>query len=49
VYRPSWSIEEVAAHRRHPRQHRPVVFPVVPDGHAAHIAYSFAMAAMDRG
>src|SRR6202012_890695 len=45
VYRTSWSIEDVA--------HRideircladPLVFPVVPDGHAEHIRYSFEVA-----
>jgi NAD(P)-dependent dehydrogenase (short-subunit alcohol dehydrogenase family) len=42
VYRPSWSIEDVAAQIDDIRDTTdPVVFPVVPDGHAAHIAYSF--------
>ncbi|MGX9673314.1 SDR family NAD(P)-dependent oxidoreductase [Mycobacterium sp. HM-7] len=46
VYRPSWSIEDVAAQSatiRHAGD--PVSFPVVPDGHGDHIRYSFAMAA----
>jgi NAD(P)-dependent dehydrogenase (short-subunit alcohol dehydrogenase family) len=45
VYRPSWSIEQVAEHIdaiRDPAD--PIVFPVVPDGHAQHIGYSFGMA-----
>lgn len=52
VYRPSWSIEEVAAQIDDIRDStESVVFPVVPDGHNAHIAYSFAMAGqgVDRG
>ncbi|BBX83392.1 SDR family NAD(P)-dependent oxidoreductase [Mycolicibacterium aubagnense] len=45
VYRPSWSIEEVAAQSANIRDaHEPVSFPVVPDGHGDHIRYSFAMA-----
>lgn len=52
VYRPSWSIEEVAAQIDNIRDTaESVVFPVVPDGHNAHIAYSFGMAGqgVDRG
>lgn len=46
VYRPSWTIEDVAAQIDDIRDtERPVVFPVVPDGHAEHIRYSFGMAA----
>lgn len=45
VYRPSWSIEDVAAQSAAIRDaHEPVTFPVVPDGHGDHIRYSFAMA-----
>jgi NAD(P)-dependent dehydrogenase (short-subunit alcohol dehydrogenase family) len=45
VYRPSWSIAEVGKHIAAIRDaSAPVVFPVVPDGHADHIRYSFAMA-----
>jgi len=46
VYRPTWSIEDVAANIdaiRHDTA--PLVFPVVPDGHADHIRYSFGLAA----
>ncbi len=52
VYRPSWSIEDVAAQIDNIRDTtESVVFPVVPDGHNAHIAYSFGMAGqgVDRG
>jgi hypothetical protein len=46
VYRPSWSIADVGAHIDAIRNaSQPVSFPVVPDGHAEHIRYSFAMAA----
>ena len=45
VYRPSWTIEDVAEHIDAIRDTtEPVIFPVVPDGHARHIAYSFAAA-----
>jgi NAD(P)-dependent dehydrogenase (short-subunit alcohol dehydrogenase family) len=45
VYRPSWSIADVAEHIAAIRDaSEPVVFPVVPDGHGEHIRYSFAMA-----
>jgi NAD(P)-dependent dehydrogenase (short-subunit alcohol dehydrogenase family) len=43
VYRPSWSIEEVAEKLDAIRDiNAPLVFPVVPDGHAEHLRYSFA-------
>lgn len=45
MYRPSWDIEDVAEHLDAIRDRsEPVTFPVVPDGHNAHIRYSFAMA-----
>jgi NAD(P)-dependent dehydrogenase (short-subunit alcohol dehydrogenase family) len=45
VYRASWSIEDVGAQVDAIRDAgAPVIFPVVPDGHNAHIAYSFEMA-----
>lgn len=45
VYRPSWTIEEVGEQVVAIRDtSEPVIFPVVPDGHAAHIRYSFGMA-----
>lgn len=45
VYRPSWSIEEVAQHADQIRDDTaPLVFPPVPDGHTDHIRFSFAMA-----
>lgn len=45
VYRPSWSIEDVAAQSAAIRDAgAPVSFAVVPDGHGDHIRYSFAMA-----
>lgn len=44
VYRPGWSIEDVAAQIDAIRDaSAPVIFPVVPDGHNQHISYSFAM------
>jgi NAD(P)-dependent dehydrogenase (short-subunit alcohol dehydrogenase family) len=46
VYRPSWSMSAVAQHLDQIRDlAKPVVFPVVPDGHGDHIRYSFGMAA----
>jgi hypothetical protein len=45
VYRPAWTIEDVAGEIeaiRNPDQ--PVVFQVVPSGQADHIGYSFRMA-----
>jgi len=45
VYRPSWSIEDVAEHIGAIRNaDAPIVFPVVPSGHVDHIRYSFEMA-----
>jgi NAD(P)-dependent dehydrogenase (short-subunit alcohol dehydrogenase family) len=45
IYRPSWSIEDVAANIDAIRDDTaPLVFPVVPAGHNDHIRYSFAMA-----
>lgn len=50
VYRPSWSIEQVAADMAAIRDTRaPVIFPVVPSGHVDHIRYSFAMATRSGG
>ena len=46
VYRPSWTIEDVAAQIDRIRDTAEALeFAVVPDGHAAHIRYSFGMAA----
>lgn len=43
VYRPEWTIEEVGEHLEAIRDvSSPVTFPVVPDGHADHIRYSFS-------
>ncbi len=45
VYRPSWTVEDVAEQIGNIRDTADsVVFPVVPDGHAEHIRYSFGMA-----
>ncbi|ORW21577.1 short-chain dehydrogenase [Mycolicibacter nonchromogenicus] len=45
VYQPDWTIEDVDARIEAIRDLTdPVMFPVVPDGHAAHIRYSFGMA-----
>lgn len=45
VYRPSWSIEDVAENIDGIRDlSDAVIFPVVPDGHRDHILYSFGMA-----
>jgi NAD(P)-dependent dehydrogenase (short-subunit alcohol dehydrogenase family) len=45
VHRPSWSIEAVGEHIDAIRDaSNSVTFPVVPDGHNAHIGYSFEMA-----
>ncbi len=45
VYRPSWSIEDVAEQIGVIRNaDSPIVFPVVPTGHVDHIRYSFEMA-----
>jgi NAD(P)-dependent dehydrogenase (short-subunit alcohol dehydrogenase family) len=49
VYRPSWSIEQVGEQIDAIRDAAaPVIFPVVPDGHADHIRYSFDMATRSR-
>ncbi|MDX1883601.1 SDR family NAD(P)-dependent oxidoreductase [Mycolicibacterium sp. 120270] len=46
VHRPSWTIEEVGEHIDAIRDTKDLlIFPVVPDAHAKHIGYSFAMAA----
>ncbi|MFV8173216.1 SDR family NAD(P)-dependent oxidoreductase [Mycolicibacterium peregrinum] len=46
VYRPSWTVEEVGEQIDRIRDlGEPVIFPVVPDGHADHIRYSFGRAA----
>jgi hypothetical protein len=45
VYRPQWTIEDMAANINAIRStDSPVVFPVVPSGHLDHLRYSFAMA-----
>lgn len=45
VYRPAWSIEDVAEQIGGIRNmESPIVFPVVPSAHVDHIRYSFAMA-----
>ena len=45
VYRPTWTVEDVAERIEDIRDlSDPVVFPVVPSGHNDHIGYSFAMA-----
>lgn len=45
VYQPFWSIESVAEHIDQIRDiSEPVIFQVVPTGHADHIGYSFEMA-----
>jgi NAD(P)-dependent dehydrogenase (short-subunit alcohol dehydrogenase family) len=45
VYRPSWSIEKVGEEMEAIRHATaPLIFRVVPDGHADHIRYSFGMA-----
>jgi NAD(P)-dependent dehydrogenase (short-subunit alcohol dehydrogenase family) len=50
VQRASWSIEDVAEHFAAIRElGAPLVFPVVPDGHADHIRYSFELAARSEG
>ncbi|MEW2478519.1 SDR family NAD(P)-dependent oxidoreductase [Mycobacterium sp. NPDC049093] len=46
VYQPSWTVEEVGEQIDRIRDMgEPVIFPVVPDGHADHIRYSFGRAA----
>jgi NAD(P)-dependent dehydrogenase (short-subunit alcohol dehydrogenase family) len=50
VHRACWSVEDVADNLEAIRDRsRSVVFPVVPDGHNAHLRYSFAMAAQRAG
>ena len=45
VYRPSWTIEDVADNIEAIRDaSEPVIFPVVPDAHTDHIRYSFERA-----
>lgn len=45
VYRPEWTVEEVAGDIDAIRDlSTPVTFPVVPEGHAEHIRYSFGAA-----
>lgn len=45
VYRPAWTIEQVAEAMDTIRNtEHPVIFPVVPSGQLDHIRYSFAMA-----
>jgi NAD(P)-dependent dehydrogenase (short-subunit alcohol dehydrogenase family) len=45
VYLPAWTIEDVGRNLDAIRDDSaPLVFPVVPDGHADHIRYSFSMA-----
>ncbi|HBS07758.1 MAG TPA: hypothetical protein DEA69_02995 [Microbacterium sp.] len=46
VFRPSWSIEDVAANIEAIRNTEdPLLFPPVPSGHADHLRHSFAVAA----
>ncbi|MGW4100808.1 SDR family NAD(P)-dependent oxidoreductase [Mycobacterium sp. NPDC004974] len=46
VYQPSWTVEEVGEQMDRIRDASdPVIFPVVPDGHADHIRYSFGRSA----
>jgi NAD(P)-dependent dehydrogenase (short-subunit alcohol dehydrogenase family) len=50
VYRPSWTLEEVGEQMAAIRDMtEPVIFPVVPDGHADHIRFSFGMAVAGSG
>jgi NAD(P)-dependent dehydrogenase (short-subunit alcohol dehydrogenase family) len=45
VYRPAWSIEDVAEQMAAIRStDAPLVFPTVPSGHVDHLRHSFAMA-----
>jgi NAD(P)-dependent dehydrogenase (short-subunit alcohol dehydrogenase family) len=45
VYRPEWSIEQVAEHLAAIRDTKsPLMFPVVPSGFVDHLRFSFAMA-----
>ena len=48
VYRPAWTIEQVAENIDAIRNtDEPLIFPVVPSGHVDHLRYSFGMAAGD--
>lgn len=50
VYQPSWTVEEVGEQMDRIREiSDPVIFPVVPDGHADHIRYSFSAAHANSG
>jgi NAD(P)-dependent dehydrogenase (short-subunit alcohol dehydrogenase family) len=50
VYLPSWTIEDVGLHLDAIRDDSaPLVFPVVPGGHADHIRYSFGLATQGVG
>lgn len=45
VFRPSWSMEQVADELDAVRDtNAPLIFPVIPDGHVDHLRYSFEMA-----
>lgn len=45
VYRPSWTVEDVADYQAVIRNaESPLIFPVVPDGHDRHIRFSFGLA-----
>ncbi|CPR12933.1 oxidoreductase, short chain dehydrogenase/reductase [Mycobacterium bohemicum DSM 44277] len=45
VYRPSWTVEDVAEHQAVIRNaESPLIFPAVPDGHDQHIRFSFGLA-----
>jgi NAD(P)-dependent dehydrogenase (short-subunit alcohol dehydrogenase family) len=45
VYQPAWTVEAVGDRIDEIRDiSNPLVFPVVPDGHSAHVGHSFAMA-----
>jgi NAD(P)-dependent dehydrogenase (short-subunit alcohol dehydrogenase family) len=49
VYRPTWTIEDVAQNIDGIRStDSPVIFPVVPSGHVDHLRYSFEMAKRGR-
>jgi NAD(P)-dependent dehydrogenase (short-subunit alcohol dehydrogenase family) len=50
VYLPAWTIEDVGQHLDEIRDDSaPLVFPVVPGGHADHIRYSFGLASQGVG
>lgn len=50
VYRPTWRIEDVGDDLDVIRDmNAPLVFPVVPDGHAEHLRYSFAQVEREGG